>query len=449
MLGTYTLTAETEDGCTLTEDVDIIEPPLLTVTAALTSPLTCEDGEITIYPVGGTPPYFYFINSTTDFQTVPEYTVTAPGIYDITVVDSNNCSATTSVTVEAILAPDFTVDTTDILCPTNGGSGTITITINSANGNSILYSIDNGVTFVNSPVFTGLSDGNYDVVLQYASGNSICLTNPQNVTINVNPPITGLAELSAPLTCNTNGTITVTGVTGGTAPYLYSIDGVTFQTSNVFTDITQGTYTVTISDVNDCAFITNDITILSLTPPTDLDFSNTPVDCPTNTTSITVTNVTGGSGLIEYQIIAPTAAITTYQTSNVFSGLEPGTYTIQVRDENDCIYNESYTVNPLPISTVNVVLTETLDCTATPDAIITGTITGTAPFTYAVSINGTPFSSLGSTGNSFTYSTNTSGTYQFEITDGNGCTSLSSIITVNPITPPELSVVIQNQTYIM
>ena len=159
-VGTYTLTAETEDGCTLTEDVVIIEPPLITVTAALTSPLTCEDGEITIYPIGGTPPYFYFINSTTDFQTVPEYTVTAPGIYDITVVDSNNCSATTSVTVEAILAPDFTVDTTDILCPTNGGSGSITITINSANGNSILYSIDNGVTFVNSPVFTGLSDGN-------------------------------------------------------------------------------------------------------------------------------------------------------------------------------------------------------------------------------------------------------------------------------------------------
>ncbi|MCB0432951.1 MAG: chromophore lyase, partial [Mangrovimonas sp.] len=56
--GTYTVNIETEDGCTHTEDIEIIEPPLLTVTAALTTPLTCTDGEITIYPVGGTPPYY-------------------------------------------------------------------------------------------------------------------------------------------------------------------------------------------------------------------------------------------------------------------------------------------------------------------------------------------------------------------------------------------------------
>ncbi|WAC02222.1 hypothetical protein N7U66_00010 [Lacinutrix neustonica] len=69
--GTYTVNVGTEDGCTFTDDVEIIEPPLLTATSALTIPLTCNDGEITVYPVGGTAPYFYFVNSTTDFQTVP------------------------------------------------------------------------------------------------------------------------------------------------------------------------------------------------------------------------------------------------------------------------------------------------------------------------------------------------------------------------------------------
>ena len=61
--GTYTATVETENGCLYTEDVTIVEPPLLTVTAAVTIPLTCTDGEITIYPEGGTPPYFFFINA--------------------------------------------------------------------------------------------------------------------------------------------------------------------------------------------------------------------------------------------------------------------------------------------------------------------------------------------------------------------------------------------------
>ena len=60
--GVYTILIETEDGCTHTENVEIIEPPLLNVTAALTTPLTCNDGEITIYAEGGTPPYFYYIN---------------------------------------------------------------------------------------------------------------------------------------------------------------------------------------------------------------------------------------------------------------------------------------------------------------------------------------------------------------------------------------------------
>ena len=39
---------DTEDGCTYTEDIIIIEPPLLTATSALTIPLTCSDGEITV-----------------------------------------------------------------------------------------------------------------------------------------------------------------------------------------------------------------------------------------------------------------------------------------------------------------------------------------------------------------------------------------------------------------
>ena len=683
--GTYTATIETEDGCVYSEDIEIVEPPLLTVTAALTAPLTCTNGEITIYPVGGTAPYFYFINSTTDFQTVPEVEVTAPGVYNIMVVDSNNCVANTTITVETVPEPEFNVTSTDILC-TDANSGTISINVTNTNGNSLQYSIDGGTTFSGSSSFTGLATGDYQVVVQYSFGTSVCLTSPQNVTITAEDPITGTATLTSPFTCAANGTITVTDVLGGTAPYTYSIDGVNFQTGNTFSGLQNGTYTITIQDSSGCSENINTITIESLNPPTDLEFDSTALTCPTNLSTVTITNVTGGVTPLEYQIIAPAGAATGYQTSNVFADLTPGTYTFQVRDANDCTYSESYTivaldpitvvgqslndiscfgaddgsaqftvsgstgfnysinggasiagtspvilnglaagsytivvtdtttgceattnvvinqptanltissaVSPItclengsvmvtttggwggylfsltlpdgtvlpnqnnnsftglnqdgtytitvtdaigciatetfdlltptapiasisttsdfcydntngasievtvtsgeapfeyslnggafqstnifdnltpgaytvtvrdafgcvvslstetiePELSVSTVLTEDLDCTATPDAVISGTISGGyAPFNYAVSINGGAFTSLGTTSANFTYSTGTAGTYQFEITDAQGCSVLTNVTTINPISPPAIDAVVQTQ----
>ncbi|WP_409446084.1 chromophore lyase, partial [Mariniflexile rhizosphaerae] len=443
--GIYTATVSTEDGCTETVDIEIIDPPLLTATSALTTPLTCTDGEITVYPIGGTPPYYYFVNSTTEFQSTPQIAVTAPGVYDIIVMDSNNCPAETSITVDATPAPDFNVTKTDILCSDADDAGAIAVNVTNANGNSLMYSIDNGVTFFNSPVFTGLAAGNYDVVVQYAIGTDVCVTTPEPITITTATAINGTATLTTPYTCTTNGVITVSDVSGGTAPYTYSIDGVNFQTGLTFSGLVNGTYTVTIKDANDCTFATAPITIDPLNPPTDLSFSNTPLSCPSMTSDVTVT-ATGGVGTLEYQIIAPAASATAYQTSNVFSGLVPNTYTFRVRDANECVYTESFTIAPLVPITMNTVLTKDLDCTASPDAIITGTFSGgVAPFTYAVSINGTAYSFLGTTGSPFNYSTPNNGTYQFQVTDANGCTAESSVQTVNAISLPNIISVVQTQ----
>ena len=442
--GSYTVNVSTDDGCLYTEDIEIIEPPLLTATAALTQPLTCTDGEITVYPEGGTPPYIYYVNSTTDFQTSPIITVDSAGVYDITVMDINNCSAYAVVTVEAIPEPEFTVTQTDILC-TGTSEGTISINVTNSQGYALQYSIDGGVTYFNSPVFTSLAQGSYDVVVQYTLGSAVCTTDSQTVTITAAPPLTGTAALDAPYTCTNDATITVSGVSGGTSPYTYSLDGINFQASNSFTGLTSGTYTITIQDTSGCTFIANSITIDSLDPPTGMTFSHTPLSCPSNTSAVTITGVTGGLGVLEYQIIAPTSAVTPYQSSNDFTGLTPGTYTFQVRDESGCTYYESYTIDPLTVSTVDVILTQALNCTVSSDAIITGTVTGTTPYTNAVSIDGSAYTSLGTTGSTFTYSTTTGGTYQFEITDGNGCTVESSIITVNPLFPPNISGVVQTQ----
>ncbi|GAL69037.1 internalin, putative [Jejuia pallidilutea] len=443
--GTYTVNVSTEDGCTFTDDIEIIEPPLLEATSAITKPLTCTNGEITVYPVGGTAPYYYFVNGASTFQTTPIIDVSTPGTYTIRVVDFNNCEAETTIDVDAIPAPNFTVAQTDILCADAPNSGSIRINVSNANGNTLRYSIDNGVTYQSSPNFTNITAGNYDVVVEYTLGTDVCATAPQTITITAVTEISGTVALTTPFTCTTDAIITVSGVVGGTSPYEYSIDGVNFQTGTTFTGLTNGTYTVTVRDANICTFVADPITVETLNPPTDLDFSSTPITCPSLTSNVSLT-VTGGLSPLEYQIIAPSGLATAYQTSNVFSGLAPGTYTFQVRDANECTYAETYTINPLPPLTLSAIITKSLDCTISPDGTIEGTVSGgTAPFTYAVSINGGSYINVGATGTTFTYSVPTDGTYQFQITDANNCTAESGVQTVNAISLPEITAVNQTQ----
>ncbi|WP_435661759.1 beta strand repeat-containing protein, partial [Mariniflexile fucanivorans] len=382
--GTYSTRVETEDGCLYTGTVTIANPPLLAATSAITKPLTCTDGEITVYPTGGTAPYFYFVNSTTEFQDVPQIDVTASGVYNITVVDSNNCSITTSITVDLTPAPVFNVTKTDILCSGSGNTGSINVNVTNANGNSLLYSIDNGVTFVNSPTFTGLANGNYEVVVQYTTGPDACTSAPQTINIATLPAVTGTATLTTPYTCLTTGTITVSGVSGGTSPYTYSIDGVNFQSGLTFSSLTNGSYTITIRDANNCTFNTAAITVPALNPPTDLTFSSSALTCPTNTSTVTITGTTGGVGALQYQIIAPAGSATAYQSSNTFSGLAPNTYTFQVKDANDCIYNESYTITPLTALTVVGQLVNDVSCFGSSNGAVRYTVSGTSNFTYTI-----------------------------------------------------------------
>lgn len=334
--GTYTATVETEDGCTYTEDVIIVEPPLLTVTAAVTSPLTCNDGEITIYPDGGTAPYFYFINSTTDFQTVPEVVVTSAGTYDITVVDSNNCIATTTITIDDIPAPDYTINSTDILCY-NDANGQIDITITNANGYTLEYSIDNGTTFSANPTFDNLDAGDYEVVISYELDGSECFTTPETVTINQpDAALSATAGISALAGCGPNGegTIRITNPQGGTPfpepnPYEYSFDNqATWVTTNE-ADVTPGTYTVYIRDANGCVFVMQDIILDQEPPAPTIVVGDTVYNCDgSGNATVTVTNNGGSNYSYDYYL----DGVLNPNTSNpeIFTDVPSGSHTISV-----------------------------------------------------------------------------------------------------------------------
>jgi hypothetical protein len=122
-----------------------------------------------------------------------------------------------------------------------------------------------------------------------------------------------------------------------------------------------------------------------------------------------------------------------FQTSPTFS--VPGTYTVSIKDKNG--YNGSITyVYPL---TAAAVVTKTLDCSGSPDAVITTITGGRAPFTYTVQKEAEHQCEYTKCSTTFTTTVSNANadTYTF-ITDANGCTTTIAT-TVAPITDPTVT----------
>src|SRR5690606_35752769 len=218
---------------------------------------------ITIYPVGGTAPYGYFVNGSTEAQSTPYILVTQPGVYNIRVVDYNDCSTETSITVTAMPQPVYTVTGTDILCY-NSNTGVIQFNVTNANGYTIAYSIDNGVTYSSSPTFSNLAPGTYATNIRYSLNGVECFSAIENLVITQpDSGVTASAGVSELAGCGPGGTgrVRITNPQGGTAPYEYSFDnGSTWVTTNE-AYVNPGTYTLYIRDFNECVYQMPGITL--------------------------------------------------------------------------------------------------------------------------------------------------------------------------------------------
>ncbi|MFM9988377.1 T9SS type B sorting domain-containing protein [Flavobacterium sp.] len=326
--GNYTYTVTTQDGCSVTTPFTIIQPPLLTITAALTKPLTCGPGEITVYPVGGTPPYnFNVTGAVTVTQSSPIISAPVAGTYNIQVVDNNNCTANTSITVALVPPPVYTVTQTNVLCY-GSNTGAINFNVTNANGFTLQYSID-GITFFPTPNFPNLVAGTYTIIVRYTLGTAVCLTTP--VTITITQPaaaLTASAGVSELAGCGPlgEGRVRIINPQGGVPAYTYSFDNGATYTGVNQAYLLPGTYTVYIKDANGCIFpmtVTLDpapaAPTIVVTPPV--------FACNGNATSTVTVNNNGGSFSYTYLL---DGVPNTPPTNNVFSPVTCGPHTVTV-----------------------------------------------------------------------------------------------------------------------
>ncbi|HHM21204.1 MAG TPA: hypothetical protein ENJ20_04180, partial [Bacteroidetes bacterium] len=372
----------------------------LSATAALTQPIDCHNANnaiIAATATGGTPPLTYSLNGGTA-QSSNVFDQLGAGTYEVTVMDANGFSVTTNA-VDIANPPPITltadVVNDDITANAGGGTGTLQ------------YSID-GVNFQTSPLFENLPNGVYTVTAMDANG----CTQDTTAIVAVNTLIVSASQTKA-ISCfgDSDGEITAQ-VAGGTPPYEYSIDGVNFQSANVFQNLASGTYTVTVRDAD--GFVQTDEITLSDPPLLQVSAS-------ANGYEVSVA-ASGGTGTLTYNLNGGA-----FQSDPQFFPVANGPHNVGVRDENGCEQSVSVEVN-VPALGVAGMATQTPSCSDTSDGVITATGTGGVP-PYEYSLNGGAFQSNN------VFAGLAPGLYMLTIRDSGGFTASSAGITMAAPSP--------------
>ncbi|SNY94994.1 T9SS type B sorting domain-containing protein [Flagellimonas pacifica] len=457
--GVYDVNVTTDDGCVYNEQVTINDVTDLALTAINTKNIDCTDGIISVTGSGGfpNPNYNYAIWSYNGadlyasvgdipagaYQVANDFTFTTgeEGDYEFIVVDGNNCSfISNSVSIVVSASVEYTTSTTDEVC-FGAEDGTISINITNSNGYDVRFrlldDLGNTITNNNSGNFTGLAQGDYTVrIRQRPSGTTDNCFFYENFTIGGQTSgISGNATMIQDYTCLQDGIIEAQNVAGGTAPYEYSIDGVNFFNgvgAERFSNLTNGAYSITIRDANNCTFVTNTITLDPLNPPTDLTFTASTPNCPALTSDVTATVVNGNAPfLFEITAPAPVAATSITGNSADFDGLAPGTYTYQVTDNKGCVYSESFTINPVSQINVTGQLISNISCFNDTDGEIDFTVADfNTNYNYTVS-GPANFNGNNQTNGTISLTGLDDGTYTIIVTDNlTNCTTTTDV-TVN------------------
>ena len=440
--GVYSIRVDTND-CSETIALDVngdaieigngISPLDVSATASDSFGCGATSIDVNVTTLGGTAPYRFSVDGGpfgSTYTSTATFPVTTPGTYSILVEDANGCQRNATVNVPDIPPPTYTLTEEDANC---GGSNNGRITVNIVNGfgYEIEYSIDNGTNFQISNVFSNLAPGTYDVVLRYQQDTFSCTTTPQVATIGTPSNINATANPDSAPTClnETGGQITISGVSGGTGPYEFSI-GAGFGTNPVFPNLGVGTYTPLVRDANGCVQPLPDVVFNALNKPSDMDFAVSSLNCITTTATIDVT-VTDGTAPFTYEIIAPAGSAVNNGTNNSFVGLGLGTYTFRVTDSEGCSYDENYAITDISSIGVQAQQTRVVTCVGDSDGegryLVDGFNT-----TYSYSIDG---------GTVFTGQTNsiipltglTAGNYVITVTDEEtNCTDTSTLVIEEP-----------------
>lgn len=243
--GTYTCIILDSHNCPSANVVTITQPPALTVTIGSNS-VSCNggtNGTSTVTVSGGTNPYTY--NWSPSGGNNSTAIGLSAGNYVCTVTDTKSCTFTISTSIAEPAPMVASPSSTDITC-FNLHNGSATVTVTGSVGT---------VTYTWSP-----SGGSQATASNLSAGTYTCMTKDANgctsstvVTINQPTAIIPTTPTITPVKCagGSNGTASI-NASGGVGPYTYSWNTSPVQTTQTANGLSEGSYTVTITDSHGC-----------------------------------------------------------------------------------------------------------------------------------------------------------------------------------------------------
>ena len=342
-IGNYNVKVTNADGCFDIHQFTIGEPTLLQATnSILDNIMPCNGnaliGRIDATATGGTPPYQYSIDGGT-YQDSNIFEVSTEGNHTITVKDANGCTIPTTGTIDFDEEIEYNISKEDIVC-IGGTDGKITVSVtNNSAGNTLTYSKD-GTNFQSSPVFSGLSKGEYNITIRKVKSVNTCDI-VQTISL---VELTDLQfEVSAGFSCEGSGNqITATVAEEYTNQVRYTLDGSTSQTSGIFDNVSDGDHTVTVVNTsNGC----------SAEPITVTVDAYTPVSFTVLMTGLNEYTTVATDGEPQYEYAMNDA--NDFGSENVFKITSSGLYTFYVRDTKGCVVEKQIELEVLDLEIPN------------------------------------------------------------------------------------------------
>lgn len=316
------------------------------------------DGSATVEASGGEPTYSYVW--TPGGLTGPQQSSLAPGTYNVTVTDSEDCTASISVSIAEPAPIVVSTSFTSPSCGLEDGSATASV----SSGGTAPFEYEWSPGGQSTAVINNIGSGPYTVTVKDANDCEAEAT--VNVISENAPEITleNQEDASCFNTSDGSATVSVSGGSGNSS-FQWSPSGGSGLTAN---NLAPGNYTFTATDEQDCS---SSITVTIGAPtPITVSGTTTPSSCDVNDGSVSVT-ASGGAGNYSY------AWQPNVGSGSTVSGLEPGNYIVTVTDGNNCEVSEVFTVilgdsvivNVMPSSTtINAGESVTLVATTIPQS---------------------------------------------------------------------------------
>ncbi len=424
--GTYVITISDNVGrCEYVEAIVISQPTAVSYNTSITQP-TCaggpSNGSVQLTGTGGVPNYNLQLGAATQNGVATyNFTSLAGGSYTVSVTDATGCTATGTVNLTTVSAPNPTFTYNGNQC-FNGHSFNFTHTGAVILGETYLWTFAGGTpgtsTSHNPTGVTWAAPGTYSVTLQITAGSCV-QSSSQNITVYSQPTPVITPTGATCGSCNGSALLTLpyTGYSwsnGSTAPTISSV--------------CPGSYWVTVTNANSCTGTASTVISNSGNTPT-ANVVTTPPSCAGGCNGIATVNA---SGCATYSYNYSSGTTPNNQSTG---GLCNGSYTVTVADGSNAACSTIENFNIIAPPAMVLAMSSTNSTCGMANGTASVVVSGhTPPPSYNWS-NGPTTSSI----------TAAAGSYTVTVTDGAGCTASNSVVIVDAGVPFTLTTSVVSQ----